>query len=57
MAVAEKLEDAGEGMDWAKDVRNRLRDAKRYLKGDYKVKKGSKNRSVNRCHPDIADIV
>ena len=27
-------------MDWAKDVRNWLRDAKRYLKGDYKVKNG-----------------
>ena len=40
MGVAEKLGDAGEGMDWAKDVRNRLRDAKRYLKGDYKVKNG-----------------
>ena len=40
MGVAEKLWDAGEGMDWAKDVCNRLHDAKRYLKGDYKVKNG-----------------
>ena len=35
--VVEKIGDVGKGMDWAKDVQNRLRAGKRYLKGDYKV--------------------
>ena len=35
--VVEKIGDVGKGMDWAKDVQNRLSAGKRYLKGDYKV--------------------
>ena len=35
--VVERIGDLGKGMDWAKDVQNRLRAGKRYLKGDFKV--------------------
>lgn len=35
--VAEKLGDAGKGMHWVKNVQNRLHNAKRYLKSDYRV--------------------
>ena len=35
--VVEKLDDAGQGMGWTKDMQIRLRAAKRYLKTDYKV--------------------
>lgn len=35
--VAEMLGDAGQGMGWAKQQQTRLRESKRYLKGDYKV--------------------
>ena len=35
--VVERIGDLGKGMDWAKDVPNRLRAGKRYMKGDFKV--------------------
>ena len=35
--IVERLGDAGQGMDWTKDLQNRLRAGKRYLKSDYKV--------------------
>lgn len=35
--VDELLGDAGQGMGWAKQQQSRLRESKRYLKGDYKV--------------------
>ena len=35
--IVERLGDAGRGMDWTKDLQNRLRSGKRYLKSDYKV--------------------
>lgn len=35
--VVERIGDLGKGMDWAKDVQNRLRAGKRYMKGDFKV--------------------
>lgn len=35
--IVERLGDAGQGMDWAKDLQNRMRTGKRYLKSDYKV--------------------
>ena len=44
--VIEKLGDAGEGMDWAKDMQNRLRAPKQYLKGDYKVSLNSHRKFV-----------
>lgn len=36
--VAETLGDAGQGMGWAKQLQSRLREGKRYLKSDYKVR-------------------
>ena len=36
--VAEMLGDAGQGMGWAKQQQSRLRESKRYLKSDYKVR-------------------
>ena len=36
--VAEMLGDNGQGMSWAKRVKDHLKSAKRYLKTDYKVK-------------------
>ena len=36
--VAEMLGDAGQGMGWAKQQHSRLRESKRYLKNDYKVR-------------------
>ena len=35
--VVERIGDLGKGMDWAKDVQNRLCAGKRYMKGDFKV--------------------
>lgn len=35
--VIETLGDAGKGMSWTKNTQCRLREAKRYLKSDYKV--------------------
>lgn len=36
--VAEMLGDAGKGMGWAKQQETNLRESKRYLKSDYKVR-------------------
>ena len=36
--VAEMLGDAGQGMGWAKQQETNLRESKRYLKSDYKVR-------------------
>ena len=36
--VAEAVGDAGQGMGWIKQQQNRLRESKRYLKSDYKVR-------------------
>ena len=36
--VAEMLGDAGEGKGWAKQQETNLRESKRYLKSDYKVR-------------------
>ena len=36
--VSELLGDAGQGVGWAKQQQSRLRESKRYLKSDYKVR-------------------
>ena len=35
--IVEKLGDAGQGLDWTKQLQSSLRAGKRYLKSDYKV--------------------
>jgi hypothetical protein len=37
--VVDKLGECGKGMTWAKEINHQLKLTKRYLKGDYKVKK------------------
>ena len=37
LRVVEKLADAGQGTEWAKNLEKQLRASKRYLKSDYKV--------------------
>ena len=46
--VAEMLGDNGQGMSWAKRVKDHLKSAKRYLKTDYKVKPIAVIRTVFR---------
>ena len=45
--VVEKIGDVGKGMDWAKDVQNRLCAGMHYLKGDYKVYIKRKGRLIS----------
>ena len=50
--VVEKIGYLGKGMDWAKDVQNRLCVGKRYLEGDYKLcikHKGRLISLINMC--------
>lgn len=44
--VVERIGDAGQGMGWTKEMQTRLRDAKRYLKTDYKVQVKIKSKGV-----------
>ncbi|XP_068707421.1 zinc finger protein 721-like [Montipora foliosa] len=37
-SVAEKLGERGKGLSWAKQQQEKLKDAKRYLKNDYKIR-------------------